>query len=138
MIVGIGVDVVDIERFDAVISRRPAIIERLFTEAETRDRDGRVRSARSLAARFAAKEAVSKALGGPPGLRWHDCEIVSGITGRPLLEVRASVAAAARARGIDRWHLSLTHDGGIALAYVIGETDPDAVIDEAEPMRRGQ
>ena len=82
---------------------------------------GNPRSPESLAARFAAKEAVAKALGAPAGLRWHDCEIVSDPDGRPWLTVSGTVAAVAAERGINRWHLSLSHDGGIASAMVVAE-----------------
>lgn len=127
MLVGIGVDVVDIDRFSAVLRRRPAMGERLFTPAERVTRDGRPRTPGSLAVRFAAKEAVLKALGGPLGLRWHDCEIVSGLNGRPSLAMSGTVSDAARVRGVTKWHLSMTHDGGMAMAYVIAEGDSGSV-----------
>ena len=74
---------------------------------------------KSLAARFAAKEAVAKALGAPPGLRHLDAEVLSGEHGRPELRVTGRVADIAQALGVTRWHISLTHDGGVAIAYVI-------------------
>ena len=70
MIVGIGIDVVDVERFGQTLERTPALRDRLFTPAEA------ALPLASLAARFAAKEALAKALGAPAGLQWHDCEIV--------------------------------------------------------------
>ncbi|RJL23561.1 holo-ACP synthase [Bailinhaonella thermotolerans] len=115
MIVGIGVDVVDIERFRASLERTPSLAARLFTEGE------RGLPARSLAARFAAKEAVAKALGAPPGLRHLDAEVRVGEHGRPELAVSGAVARVAAERGVARWHLSLSHDGGVAVAYVIAE-----------------
>lgn len=121
MIVGIGVDVVLVERFAGALTRTPLLADRLFTEAERMTGSGNPRSPESLAARFAAKEAVAKALGAPNGLRWHDCEIVSDPDGRPWLTVSGTVAAAAGERGIARWHLSLSHDGGIASAMVVAE-----------------
>ena len=90
-------------------------------EAERFTDSGNPRSPESLAARFAAKEAVAKALGAPAGLRWHDCEVVTDPDGRPWLTVSGTVAAAAAERGIARWHLSLSHDGGIASAMVVAE-----------------
>src|SRR5262245_48082754 len=99
------------------------LAERLFTEAERLTGSGNPRPTESLAARFAAKEAVAKALGAPTGLHWHDCEIVTDADGRPWLTVSGTVAAAASERGIDRWHLSLSHDGGIASAMVVAESD---------------
>lgn len=121
MISGIGVDVVDIARFRETIARTPALVDRVLTAGERFHRDGSERSVASLAARFAAKEAVAKALGAPAGMSWHDCVIAVDAHGRPQLALTATVAAAAAERGITDWHLSLTHDGGIAIAYVIAE-----------------
>lgn len=121
VIVGIGVDVVLVERFARALARTPLLTDRLFTEAERVTSSGNARSPESLAARFAAKEAVAKALGAPAGMRWHDCEIVSDPDGRPWLTVSGTVAAVATERGVGRWHLSLSHDGGIASAIVVAE-----------------
>ena len=121
MIVSVGMDVVLVERFVGALTRTPQLSDRLFTEGERFTSSGNPRSAESLAARFAAKEAVAKALGAPTGLHWHDCEIVTDPDGRPWLTVSGTVAAAAAERGISRWHLSLSHDGGIASAMVVAE-----------------
>ena len=115
MIVSVGIDVVDVARFEQILLRRPGLRARLFTPPEAA-----LRSA-SLAARFAAKEAVAKALDAPVGLRWHDCEVRTEPSGRPVLELTGSVAAAADAAGITHWHLSLSHDAGIASAMVVAE-----------------
>ena len=115
MIVGIGVDVVDISRFEEALRRTPALAARLFAESE---RGG---PTRSLAASFAAKEAVSKALGAPPGLNWTDVEVIRDATGVPRLEIRGTVANAASQRGIHRWHVSLSHDAGMSIAMVVAE-----------------
>ncbi|MBB4913932.1 holo-ACP synthase [Streptosporangium saharense] len=115
MIVGIGVDVVDVARFAASLERTPSLRARLFTEAE------RGLAVRSLAARFAAKEAVAKALGAPPGLSHLDAEVLPGAYGRPELRVHGTVAEVAVTLGVLRWHVSLTHDAGVAVAYVIAE-----------------
>lgn len=77
MILGIGVDLVDVSRLDKALRRTPALASRLFTEGE------RGRAPASLAACFAAKEAVAKALGGPAGLRWADVEVVHDRAGLP-------------------------------------------------------
>jgi holo-[acyl-carrier protein] synthase len=114
-VVGVGVDVVDIARFETSLQRTPDLRERLFT-AEERDLP-----IESLAARFAAKEALAKALGGPGGLGWHDAEVVSDGRGRPTLVVRGTVAEAAGRVGVSTWHVSLSHDGGSAVAVVIAE-----------------
>jgi holo-[acyl-carrier protein] synthase len=116
LILGVGIDVVDLRRFEQSLSRTPGLLDRLFTEAE------RPLPPASLAARFAAKEALAKALGAPPGLAWHDAEVVTAADGRPSLVVSGTVAAAAERVGVTRWHLSLSHDGGTAVAMVIGES----------------
>ena len=115
MIVGIGIDLVDIARLHQALQRTPALADRLFTEGE------RAAPPASLAACFAAKEAVAKALGGPAGLRWADVEVVHDRAGRPLLMVRGTVADAASRLGVHRWHVSLTHDGGVSVAFVVAE-----------------
>lgn len=115
MIVGIGVDVCDVARWQAAVARHPGIMTRVLTPAEA------ARRPESQAARFAAKEALIKALGGPEGLHWHDAEVVSDAQGAPSFQLRGTVAGAARRRGIDRVHLSLSHDGGIATAFVVAE-----------------
>lgn len=118
MIVGIGVDVASLERFAESLERTPHLRERLFTEAE---RDAKPES---LAATFAAKEAVAKALGAPGGLEWHDVEVCHDSGGRPYLTITGTVATAALDMGIDRWHLSLSHDAGVAVAMVVAEGTP--------------
>jgi len=124
VIVAVGMDVVLVERFARALARTPLLAERLFTEAERLTASGNPRHLESLAARFAAKEAVAKSLGAPAGLHWHDCEIVTDQDGRPWLTVSGSVAAVAKQLGADRWHLSLSHDGGIASAMVVAEQLP--------------
>ena len=121
MIVSVGIDVVLVERFTRALERTPLLAVRLFTDSERVTPAGNPRSPESLAARFAAKEAVAKSLGAPAGMRWHDCEVVADPDGRPWLTVSGTVAAIAAERGISRWHLSLSHDGGIASAMVVAE-----------------
>ncbi len=116
MIVGVGIDVVDIGRFEETLIRTPAMRERLFTEAE------RARPMASLAARFAAKEALAKALGAPTGMAWLDAEVISEDSGNPQLEIRGSVLARANDLGARSLHVSLSHDAGIASAVVILES----------------
>ncbi len=121
MIIGIGVDVVDTPRFQGSLVRTPGLNSRLFTERELNSPGGKGENAVSLAARFAAKEAVAKALGAPAGLSWQDCEILLGDRGKPYLEISGTVANEAKGQGITNWHLSLSHDGNIATAFVIAE-----------------
>jgi len=114
-VIGIGVDVVDITRFEQSLQRTPTLSERLFVESE------RNLPLPSLAARFAAKEALAKALGAPKGLEWHDAVVVSHDNGKPSLELAGTVAAAAAAAGVASVHLSLSHDAGCAVAMVVAE-----------------
>jgi holo-[acyl-carrier protein] synthase len=118
MVVGVGIDVTEIDRFSRALLRTPALAERLFTARE------RGLPVRSLAARFAAKEALAKALGAPRGLLWTDAEVITSAGGKPSLRVTGTVAEAARKAGVTTWHLSLSHDGGIATAIVIAEAVP--------------
>ncbi|GAA3581881.1 holo-ACP synthase [Klugiella xanthotipulae] len=118
MIIGIGVDTVEIARFERSLDRTPALAVRLFTEAE------RGLPVRSLAARFAAKESLIKALGGSDGVSWHDLVVPPRTAGRPAFELSEGLRAALAAVGGDRVHLSLTHDGGMATAFVVVEGGP--------------
>ena len=122
MIVGTGVDVVDVQRFAQILQRRPGFLDRILTQREQTQDDGSTRPVHSLAARFAAKEALAKALGAPSGLQWHDCQVVTGENGQPHLELHGSVLMAAHAIGAQGWHVSLSHDGNLAIAYVIVES----------------
>ena len=115
VIVGIGVDMVDIARLGGAAAAPRRSRTRLFAEGE---RGGRPAS---LAACFAAKEAVAKALGAPAGLRWAD--VRCGMTRRAALRCwsRGTVADAAGRLGVRRWHVSLSHDGGVSVACVVAE-----------------
>ena len=115
MIIGVGIDVVDVARFGQTLERTPRLRERLFTQEEL------VLGLDSLAARFAAKEALAKALGAPVGLRWTDATVLRGADGRPHLQVRGTVQARADDLGVHDLHVSLSHDAGIASAVVIAE-----------------
>ncbi len=116
MILGVGIDVVDVARFGESLDRTPGLRARLFTEAEQR------RSLTSLAGRFAAKEALAKALGAPTGMSWLDAEIVNEATGDPRFDIRGSVQARADRLGVASVHISLSHDAGIASAVVVLES----------------
>ncbi|GGL93727.1 holo-[acyl-carrier-protein] synthase [Glutamicibacter protophormiae] len=115
MIAGIGVDIVDVPRFGRQLEKTPRLHERLFTV------DERGLPLRSLAARFAAKEAIAKALGAPAGMNWQDCSIIKNQAGDPQIHVVGTVAEASAQRGITSWHLSLSHDGDMAIAMVVAE-----------------
>ncbi|MBN2176912.1 MAG: holo-ACP synthase [Demequinaceae bacterium] len=115
MLVGLGIDVVAIERFEEALDRSPGFLERVFTPEE------RGLGHASLAARWAAKEALAKALRAPGGLSWQDAEVGRADDGAPVLSVKGSVAARAAELGITRFHLSMSHDAGIASAVVVAE-----------------
>ncbi|MEW2066974.1 holo-ACP synthase [Streptomyces sp. NPDC007346] len=121
MIIGVGIDVAEIERFGAALERTPQLADRLFVESELTLPSGERRGIASLAARFAAKEALAKALGAPSGLLWSDAEVWVEESGQPRLRVRGTVAARAAALGVRGWHVSLSHDAGVASAVVIAE-----------------
>ena len=117
---GIGIDAVDIDRFRRVLGRRPTLAER----ADAADRGD---PAQHLAARFAAKEAVMKALGtGIGGFAFHDVEVVRGTgpgpSGAPSLRLSDRAAALAAQRGVLQWHVSLTHTDQLAMAVVLAES----------------
>ena len=113
---------VDTERFASVIARTPGLVTRVFTQREVEECGGENLRAASLAARWAAKEAVAKVLVDNRGLSWHDCEVITGPLGEPSLALKETVAAAAAARGIGRWLLSLSHDGHMAVAFVVASS----------------
>ncbi|MFD3652659.1 holo-ACP synthase [Streptomyces sp. 24-1644] len=121
MIIGVGIDVAEIERFGAALERTPQMAGRLFLDSELMLPSGERRGIASLAARFAAKEAVAKALGAPAGLHWADAEVYVEESGQPRLRVRGTVAARAAELGVRHWHVSLSHDAGVASAVVIAE-----------------
>jgi len=117
MIIGIGIDVVDIGRFARALTREPRLAERLFADCE------REQKIESLAARFAAKEAAIKALGGVgDGFSWRDVIVQKNEVGAPQLVVTGTMSQRATALGVNRWHLSLSHDAGLAIAMVVAET----------------
>ena len=112
MIEGIGIDVVDIKRFLESLARTPGLREKLFTPAEAQLNES------SLAARFAAKEALYKALSPSHGLAWHEAEVISHPNGKPAFLFRGEIADLVDGASV---HLSLSHDSGIASAMVVVE-----------------
>ena len=115
---GVGLDLVAVSRFAAVLARRPRLADRLFTVTELIEAGGRTER---LAARFAAKEAVLKALGVGLGAgRWHDLEVRRTPSGAPLLTVAGRFAVLAAEAGFTHFDVSLSHDGDVAGAVVIG------------------
>lgn len=122
MIRGIGVDAVDIERFRTSLTRTPSMRGRLFTDEELAYVAPKVDPVRSLAARFAAREAVMKAMGlGLGAFGFHEVWVSRAESGEPSLRVTGRAAELAADRGITSWHLSLTHTDLVAIAYVVAE-----------------
>lgn len=115
MIIGIGVDTVDIARFEQQLERTPKLRERLFSEAE------RALGTHSLAARFAAKEALIKALGDSGDLTWGDMEVRRDAKRNPGFVETLGLRRELRECGANTIHLTMTHDSGIATAFVIVE-----------------
>ncbi len=124
MILGFGMDVVEIARIDRILGGPPARTEkflaRVFTPAERAYCDARRDRAARYAARFAAKEAAVKALGAPPGVGWTEVE-VHRAEGAPSLALTGRAAEAAARRGVRAVHLTISHDAGVAAAAVILE-----------------
>lgn len=123
MIAGVGTDICAVERMDAVLARRPGLAARLFTDRERFTPNGKPRRVASLAARFAAKEALVKALGGAHGFGWRDIWVETDPSGQPRFEIRDSVRLYLEQLHITAIHLSLSHDAGIAAAFVVCERE---------------
>lgn len=119
MAAGVGIDLLEIDRLERALERRPRLAERIFTEAEREYAAARARPARHLAARFAAKEAVVKALGLSDGLALREIEVVAGEP--PTVRLAGKAAAAAAGREIS---ISLTHAREYAAAVAIAEPPP--------------
>jgi holo-[acyl-carrier protein] synthase len=121
-IIGIGIDLVDIERFRRSLERTPSMRTRLFTDVELSYVAPKTDPVPSLAARFAAREAVMKSLGlGLGAFGFHEVWVERAESGEPSLAVTGRALELADAAGVSRWHLSLTHSASTAGAYVIAE-----------------
>jgi holo-[acyl-carrier protein] synthase len=118
-VVGLGIDVCAVERIQRILGgpRARRFLDRVYTQAEQRLCAERANAAASYAARFAAKEALVKALGAPPGLRWLDMEVVRG-SGAPTFQLSGVAREVVERRGLSLL-LSLTHDAGVAAAAVV-------------------
>ena len=125
MALSVGVDVVDLERLRRAVDRfGDRFLARIYTPEELVYARGRVPE---LAARFAAKEAVSKALGvgmrhlSRHGIGWHEVEVLSNLHGKPLLRLSGHAAELAEAQGLREWAVSLSHERDRALAFVVAQ-----------------
>lgn len=122
MVIGIGIDVVEIERFRTSLRRTPTMRERLFTASELAYVAPQADPVPSLAARFAAREAVMKALGlGLGAFGFHDVWVERAESGAPSLRFAGRALELSEQAGVARWHISLTHSDLVAAAYVVAE-----------------
>ena len=120
MILGIGNDLVDLDRFRRVLERRPGLLKKLFTEAEREYALRRSDPTERFAVRFAAKEAVLKAMGvGIGAADWHEIEVLRDGEGRPSLSLTGRAAALAAQQGVEGWRLTLSHSEIVAQAVVV-------------------
>lgn len=118
--IGIGLDLVDVDRMRGTISRTPTIVERLFTADEQAYARAVADPTERFAVRFAAKEAAMKALGvGLGAFDWHDVEVIRAASGAPSLAVRGRAAALAEEAGVTRWLVTLSHTQLTAQAIVV-------------------
>lgn len=120
MILGVGVDTVSLTRFEAKLAETPRLKDRLFLDIETHT-DGTDASIQTLAGRFAAKEAVIKALSGNPSIEWHGIEVGKESSGKPVIWLHGQTAKLALQLGVRKFHVSISHDGDNAIAFVVAE-----------------
>ncbi|XXT20502.1 holo-ACP synthase [Sorangium sp. So ce429] len=142
MILGIGIDVCGIGRMEEALARwGDRFWERVLSEPERRSLAHRVDRATALAGRFAAKEAVVKALSGAPGVGWHHLEVRGAPRTPPTMALHGPARALAERLGVQRVHLSITHDAGVAAAVAILEGDGEGrspTLDEDEGDGEGR
>ena len=121
----IGVDIVEVPRFRALLARRPRLAERLFTPGERAYAEARADPTERLAVRVAAKEAAMKALGAGFGdVAFRDVEVVRADSGQVGLRLSGRAAARARAAGVTGWHVSLSHTADLAVAVAVAVAVP--------------
>lgn len=118
-IVGLGVDICEISRMERALARHPTMRERVFTPQERAYCDGKARPAESYAGRFAAREAVIKALGGYRGRRWQDIHVHRAPSGEPAIALEANAKRRADSLGVDRVLITFTHEKTNAVAFAV-------------------
>jgi holo-[acyl-carrier protein] synthase len=122
-IVGLGVDICEIARMERALARHPTMRERVFTPEEVAYCDGKARPAESYAGRFAAREAVIKALGGYRGKLWQDISITRHPSGAPIIALAGNAKRRADALGITRVLITFTHEKTSAVAFAVAVTE---------------
>ena len=118
-ILGLGVDICEIDRMERALARHPTLRERVFTAEERAYCDSRARPAESYAGRFAAREAVIKALGGYRGRGWQEISVTRSPSGAPAIRLEGNAKARADLLGISDVLVSFTHERSSAVAFVI-------------------
>jgi holo-[acyl-carrier protein] synthase len=125
VIIGVGIDAVDIDRFRRSLARTPTMRDRLFVDEELAYVAPKVDQVPSLAARFAAREAVMKAMGlGLGAFGFHEVWVTRAESGAPSLAITGRALELAIDRGITHWHLTITHTDLVAIAHVVAEQRP--------------
>lgn len=117
MIIGIGTDICSVQRLTESLLRTPNLRGRLFRESE------QSLSEQSMAGRFAAKEALAKAIGDPRLLNWNEIEVVNSDSGKPVFVFHGKTAESISAAGVENSWLSISHDAGVAIAIVVLEAN---------------
>jgi holo-[acyl-carrier protein] synthase len=125
VICGLGIDICPVERIEGILERQGGMFaDRVFTSTEKQYAEaGPAVRGQRYAARWAAKEATIKALGGPPGLKWTEMEVVNSEDGVPSLVLHGEAAKCAERQGATRNWLTITHAGGVAVAVVVLERE---------------
>jgi len=118
-IVGIGVDLVDVARVASILQRRKTFVERVFTPPEIAYCERQANPAESYAARWAAREACRKALGGIRDMRWHDVRVDRAPTGAPALILEGAAKNRADRLGVTEVKVALTHERRMAAAFCV-------------------
>jgi holo-[acyl-carrier protein] synthase len=122
-IVGLGVDICEIARMDRALARHPSMRARMFTTEEIAYCDAKARPAESYAGRFAAREAVIKALGGYRSRRWQDISVTRNPAGAPAIVLAGNAKGRADGLGVDRVLISFTHERTNAVAFAVAVRD---------------
>ncbi len=122
-IVGLGVDICEIARMERALARHPRMRERVFTSEEIAYCDSKARPAESYAGRFAAREAVIKALGGYRGKRWQDISVTRHPSGAPVIALTGNAKRRAAGLGISRVLVTFTHEKTNAVAFAMAVID---------------